>query len=71
MYRVDLVRILLDSGFRSMGGTKHEKFRKGSITVAVKRHRVIDRITANKILKQAGIELVPPRGWKIIEGGKK
>ncbi|MDO5043165.1 MAG: type II toxin-antitoxin system HicA family toxin [Slackia sp.] len=53
--RRDLVRQLERAGFRSMGGTKHERFMKGNVVVSVKRHREIDDITAGRILKAAGI----------------
>lgn len=53
--RRDLVKILLRAGFVSKGGTKHEKFEKGSIAVRVKRHREIDDVTAKRILRDAGL----------------
>lgn len=55
MQRRVLVKLLEGAGFESRGGTKHEKFTKGSITVKVKRHREIDNETAKRILKQAGL----------------
>lgn len=55
MQRRDLVKLLLEAGFVSLGGTKHEKFKKGSITVPVKRHRVIADEAAKGILRQAGL----------------
>ena len=39
--RRDLVRQLENSGFWSNGGTNHEHFTNGKITVMVKRHREI------------------------------
>lgn len=41
MQRRDLVELHLEVGFVSMGGIKHEKFKKGSVTVPVKRRSVI------------------------------
>lgn len=55
MQRRELVRILLEAGYESRGGTKHEKFTKGSITVKVGRHREIPDETAKRILKSAGL----------------
>lgn len=53
--RRDLVRMLLKAGFESEGGTKHERFNNGKVTVSVKRHREIDDATAKKILRDAGL----------------
>nr|DAI02669.1 MAG TPA: putative mRNA interferase toxin [Caudoviricetes sp.] len=55
MQRRELVRILTDAGFKSIGGSNHEKFRRGSVTVRVKRHREIEDETAKRILRQAGL----------------
>ena len=55
MQRRELVRILLDAGFFSKGGTKHETFTNGSVTVRVKRHREIEDQIAKRILKKAGL----------------
>lgn len=55
MQRRELVRILADAGFESVGGTKHEKFYKDGVTVMVKRHNEIPDQTAKKILRQAGL----------------
>lgn len=55
MQRRALVKILLDAGFESRGGTKHEKFTRGTVTVRVKRHREIEDETAKRILKAAGV----------------
>lgn len=55
MQRRLLVKLLLDAGFIPRGGTKHEKFTKGSVTVKVKRHREIEDEAAKRILKQAGL----------------
>jgi len=37
-------------------GAKHAIYTNGERTVPVKRHRTIDRITANELCKQAGID---------------
>ena len=55
MQRRDLVDMLKGAGFRSEGGTKHEKFTNGGITVIVPRHREIKESTARAILRQAGL----------------
>lgn len=36
--RRDLVLLLTKNGFWSVGGTRHEKFPNGIVTVLVKRH---------------------------------
>ena len=38
--RTDLVRTLQKAGFTSDGGTNHEHFKKGKVTVLVKRHKI-------------------------------
>ncbi len=53
--RRDLVLLLTKNGFWSVGGTRHEKFPNGIVTVLVKRHREIEDIVAQKILRQAGL----------------
>ena len=55
MKRRDLVAILEANGFHSIGGTKHEKFTNGEVTVRVKRHREIPDEIAKRILKEAGL----------------
>lgn len=54
--RRDLVRLLEVHGFRSIGGTKHEKFTNGERTVLVKRHREIPDEIAERIKRQAGLK---------------
>lgn len=56
MKRRDLVGKLLGGGYWSKGGTNHELFTNGEITVAVPRHREINELTAKKILKDAGLK---------------
>lgn len=55
MKRRDLVVELVSNGFWSKGGTNHELFTDGNVTVAVPRHREINELTARKILKDAGL----------------
>ncbi len=55
MQRRELVRILKANGFISKGGTKHEKFCRGSLTVLVKRHTEVHDQEAKAILRQAGL----------------
>lgn len=54
--RKEVVRLLENHGFLSVGGAKHEKFKKGSTTVMVPRHTEIDEYTYHSILKQAGLK---------------
>ena len=53
MLRRGLVRILVANGFVSKGGTKHEKFARGSQALLVPRHRELNDITAKAIIRQA------------------
>lgn len=55
MHRRQLVAILEANGFVSKGGTKHEKFAKGSLVVLVKRHNETHDQAAKRILRQAGL----------------
>ena len=53
--RRDLIRELEQAGYVHVGGTKHDKYRKGSVTIEVKRQaRIADEI-AQKIRRQAGL----------------
>jgi mRNA interferase HicA len=57
--RRDLVKYLEENGFSLLReGKKHSIYTKGERTIPVKRHRLLDRITANQLCKQAG---VPPK----------
>jgi predicted RNA binding protein YcfA (HicA-like mRNA interferase family) len=57
--RRDLVHYLQENGFRLLReGSRHSIFTNGQKTIPVKRHRTIDRITANELCKQADL---PPR----------
>jgi mRNA interferase HicA len=52
--RRDLVRYLEQNGFYLLReGSKHSIYTNGDKVVPVKRHRELDRITANEICKQA------------------
>jgi mRNA interferase HicA len=54
--RRDLVEYLEDNGFRLLReGANHSIYTNGTKTIPVKRHRQLDRITANELCKQAGL----------------
>ena len=54
--RRDLVRYLEANGFYLLReGGKHSIYTNGIKTVPIKRHRLLDRITANELCKQAGL----------------
>lgn len=53
--RRDLVKMLLKAWFESVGGTKHEKFTNGVITITVQRHREIPDLIAKRIFRDAGL----------------
>ncbi|MDY6950638.1 MAG: type II toxin-antitoxin system HicA family toxin [Thermodesulfobacteriota bacterium] len=54
--RRDLVGHLEKNGFYSLReGGNHSIYTNGTEVVPVKRHRRLDRITANEICKQAGL----------------
>ncbi len=57
--RRDLVEYLTGNGFRLLReGRRHSIYTDGLKTLPIKRHRVLDRITANALCKQAGL---PPK----------
>jgi len=57
--RRDLIKYLTQNGFVLLReGGKHSIYTNGLKIIPVKRHRVLDRITANEICKQAGLK--PP-----------
>jgi mRNA interferase HicA len=57
--RRDLVSFVEHNGFVLLReGGKHSVYSNGRKIVPVKRHRTLDRITANEICKQAGLK--PP-----------
>lgn len=51
--RRHVVAILRKNGFQPAGGTKHEKFVRGDLTVMVEQHREIPDQDALKILREA------------------
>ena len=54
--RRDLVRYFTQNGFRLLReGSRHSIYTNDTKTIPIKRHRIIDRITANEICKQAGL----------------
>ena len=55
--RRDLIRYLVQKGFFLLReGANHTIYSNGAKVIPVKRHRQLDRITANEICKQAGIQ---------------
>lgn len=57
--RRDLIRYFTQNGFRLLReGGNHSIYTNDDKTIPVKRHRTIDRITANELCKQAGL---PPK----------
>lgn len=53
--RRDVVKFFEQHGFWSQGGTKHEKFTDGHVTIFIKRHREIEDEVFAKLKKQAGL----------------
>ena len=54
--RSDLVKYFEENGFYLLReGGNHSIYTNNTKTIPIKRHRTIDRITANAICKQAGI----------------
>jgi mRNA interferase HicA len=54
--RRDLIRYLESNGFYLLReGGNHSIYTNDEKTIPVKRHRIIDRITANELCKQAGL----------------
>lgn len=55
--RRDLIRYLEKNGFYLLReGGKHAIYTNDTKLIPVKRHKQFDRITANEICKQAGLE---------------
>lgn len=55
--RSDLIKYFESNGFYLLReGGKHSIYTNGYKTLPVKRHSVIDRITANELCKQAGLD---------------
>ena len=50
-----VVKFFTDRGFWSKGGTKHEKFTNGKVTILIKRHREIEDEIFEKLKRDAGI----------------
>lgn len=54
--RSDLVKYLEANGYRLLReGGRHSIYTNALKTIPVKRHRKLDRITANELCKQAGL----------------
>jgi mRNA interferase HicA len=54
--RRELVKYLEANGFYSVReGSKHSIYTNGNKMIPIKRHRSLDRITANELCKQAGL----------------
>lgn len=54
--RRDLITYLEENGFYLLReGKKHSIYTNDKRTIPVKRHRRLDRITANELCKQAGL----------------
>lgn len=55
--RRDLIKYFETNGFYLLReGSKHSIYTNNDKTIPLKRHRVIDRITANELCKQAGLK---------------
>jgi len=54
--RRELVKYLEANGFYLVReGSKHSIYTNGTKIIPIKRHRSLDRITANELCKQAGL----------------
>jgi len=54
--RVDLLKYFAENGFNLIReGANHSIYSNGRKVIPVKRHRTFDRITANELCKQAGL----------------
>jgi mRNA interferase HicA len=55
--RRDLIRYLEKNGFHLLReGSKHSIYTNDKKVIPVKRHKQLDRITANELCKQAGLD---------------
>jgi len=55
--RRELVKYFEENGFSLLReGKKHSIYSNGQKTIPIKRHRILDRITANQLCKQAGLQ---------------
>ena len=53
----DLIKYLDENGFYLLRqGQNHSIYTNKIKTIPIKRHRILDRITANELCKQAGIK---------------
>ncbi|WP_371258220.1 type II toxin-antitoxin system HicA family toxin [Thiohalocapsa sp. ML1] len=56
MKRRDLIRYFEANGFQLLReGANHSIYTDGMKAIPIKRHRQLDRITANELCKQAGL----------------
>lgn len=54
--RIDLVRYFEEKGFYLLReGANHSIYTNGTKVIPIKRHKQLDRITANELCKQAGL----------------
>jgi mRNA interferase HicA len=57
--RQDLIKYFEKNGFYMLReGGRHSIYTNGIKTLPIKRHRTLDRITANELCKQAGLDPV-------------
>ena len=57
MKRLDLIKYFVENGFYFLReGTNHSIYTNSVKTIPIKRHRSLDRITANELCKQAGLK---------------
>lgn len=55
--RRELIAYLEENGFRFLReGARHSIYTNGQKNIPIKRHRTLDRITANEICKQAELK---------------
>jgi mRNA interferase HicA len=55
--RLELVKYFEKHGYRLLReGANHSIYTKGQKVIPIKRHRQLDRITANELCKQAGLD---------------
>jgi predicted RNA binding protein YcfA (HicA-like mRNA interferase family) len=54
--RRELIKYLEENGFFLREGSNYSIYTNNQKAIPVKRHRTIDRITANELCKQAGLK---------------
>lgn len=55
--RKDVVKYFEKNGFHLLReGAKHSIYTNGEKVIPIKRHKTLDRVTANQLCKQAGLE---------------